>query len=200
MATEIATEMQNQGTQSKAIICMRFPFQVCWLACVHICLQRFPLSALRVSIFGRCGFLLCQHFLMTPLAKSINYHSNKGKIRRGKWHQELRTLFPLKAFKNAPNPNLSNICPSDCVWRFQSGGLEFVEHLSNFVRAVRGKWVRKGYSFSAYSWKLPAYSGAFLLTIVFGSFFAYSFSFFTYNFVFLLAVDSVLLTAGKRVS
>ena len=34
-------------------------------------------------------------------------------------------------------------------------------------------------SFFAYSWKLPAYSGAFLLTVVLGSFFAYSWSFFT---------------------
>ena len=32
-----------------------------------------------------------------------------------------------------------------------------------------------------YSWKLPAYSGAFLLTVVFQSFFAYNFA---YNFNF----------------
>ena len=31
------------------------------------------------------------------------------------------------------------------------------------------------------SWKLPAYSWAFLLTVVFGSFFAYSLSFFPYS-------------------
>ena len=29
----------------------------------------------------------------------------------------------------------------------------------------------------AYNWKLPAYNGAFLLTVVFGSFFAYNLSF-----------------------
>ena len=29
----------------------------------------------------------------------------------------------------------------------------------------------KGYRFSAYNWQLPAYNGAFLLTVVFGSFF-----------------------------
>ena len=36
----------------------------------------------------------------------------------------------------------------------------------------------------AYSWKLPAYSGAFLLTVDNFSFFTYSWSFFTYSFSF----------------
>ena len=31
-------------------------------------------------------------------------------------------IVPLTAFKNAPSPNLSKICPSDCFWGFQSGG------------------------------------------------------------------------------
>ena len=53
-----------------------------------------------------------------------------GKTR--KWGAEknththtLRTLFPLTAFKNARNPEFVQICPSDCFWGFQSGGLKF---------------------------------------------------------------------------
>ena len=42
-----------------------------------------------------------------------------------------------------------------------------------------------GCGFSAYSWKLPAYSGASLLTVDNFSFFAYNWSFFAYNFSFL---------------
>ena len=41
-----------------------------------------------------------------------------------------------------------------------------------------------GCGFLAYSWKLPAYSGAFLLTIDNFSFFTYTWSFFAYNFSF----------------
>ena len=41
--------------------------------------------------------------------------------------------------------------------------------------------ILKGCGFSPYSWKLPAYSPAFLLTVVIGSLFAYSWSFLTYS-------------------
>ena len=46
----------------------------------------------------------------------------------------------------------------------------------------------------AYSWKLPAYSGAFLITIDNFSCFAYSWSFFAYDFSFLLTAQAFLLT------
>ena len=42
-----------------------------------------------------------------------------------------------------------------------------------------------GCSFFAYNWKLPAYSGAFLLTVGNFSFFTYNCSFFAYIFSFL---------------
>ena len=42
-----------------------------------------------------------------------------------------------------------------------------------------------GCGFFAYSWKLPAYSGAFLLTIDNFSFFTHNWSFFAYSFSFL---------------
>ena len=51
----------------------------------------------------------------------------------------------------------------------------------------------------AYSWKLPAYSGAFLLTIDNFSFCTYSWSFPAYNFSFFAYSWSFfLLTTGKR--
>ena len=51
----------------------------------------------------------------------------------------------------------------------------------------------------AYSWKLPAYSGAFLLAVDNLSFCAYSWSFFISALAFLLAVGAFLLTVGKCV-
>ena len=58
----------------------------------------------------------------------------------------------------------------------------------------------QGCSFFAYSWKIPAYSGAFLLTVDnfssfthSWSFFAYSFSFLTYSFSFFAYSGKVLL-------
>ena len=58
-----------------------------------------------------------------------------------------------------------------------------------------------GCCFFAYSWKLPAYSGAFLLTIDSFSFFTYSWSFFFPLAVlaFSLTIGAFLLTVGKCV-
>ena len=65
-----------------------------------------------------------------------------------------------------------------------------------------------GRSFFAYSWKLPAYSGAFLLTIdsltvlalwlTVGAFFAYSFSFFTCSGSFFAYSGKVRLIRALR--
>ena len=59
--------------------------------------------------------------------------------------------------------------------------------------------------FFAYSWKLPAYSGAFLLTVencsfltYIWSFFAYSFSFFTYSWSFFAFSGKVRLIKASR--
>ena len=52
-------------------------------------------------------------------------------------------------------------------------------------------------NFFTYNWKLPAYSGPFLLTVDNFSFFYYSWSFFDYNISFLLTVGAFLLTVGK---
>ena len=57
-----------------------------------------------------------------------------------------------------------------------------------------------GCNLFAFNWKLPAYSGAFLLTIVFGSFFIYRGSFPAYNFLaFFLMIEAFLLTMEKCV-
>ena len=51
--------------------------------------------------------------------------------------------------------------------------------------------------FFAYSWKLPAYNGAFFLTIDNFSFFTFSWSSFAYSFSFLLTVGSFFAYNGK---
>ena len=52
-------------------------------------------------------------------------------------------------------------------------------------------------AFFAYSWKLPAYSGAFLLTVDSSSFFTYNWSFFAYNFSFSTYSWSFFAYSGK---
>ena len=55
-----------------------------------------------------------------------------------------------------------------------------------------------GCGFFAYSWKLPAYSGAFLLTVDNFSFFTYSWSFFAYSLkASLLTVGAFFAYSGK---
>ena len=54
-----------------------------------------------------------------------------------------------------------------------------------------------GCSFFAYNWKLPAYSGAFLLTVDNFSFFTYNWSFFAYSFSFFAYSWSFFAHSGK---
>ena len=56
-----------------------------------------------------------------------------------------------------------------------------------------------GCGFFAYSWKLPAYSGAFLLTVDNFSLFTYSWTFFAYRFSFFAYSWSFLTYSGKCV-
>ena len=56
-----------------------------------------------------------------------------------------------------------------------------------------------GCGFFAYNWKLPAYSGAFLLTVDKCSLFTCNWSLFAYSFSLLLTVGAFLLTMGKCV-
>ena len=51
--------------------------------------------------------------------------------------------------------------------------------------------------FFAYSWKLPAYSGAFLLAVANFSFFTCSWSFFAYSFSFFTYSWSFFAYSGK---
>ena len=72
-----------------------------------------------------------------------------------------------------------------------------------WITHVGGKFrhglLEKGCGFFAYSWKLPAYSGAFLLTVDKFSSFTYGSSFLTYSFSFFTYSWSFLLTVGKCV-
>ena len=59
------------------------------------------------------------------------------------------------------------------------------------------RYFSKDGAFFAYSWKLPAYSGALLLTVDNFSFFTYSWSFFAYSFSFFTYSWSFLAYSGK---
>ena len=73
---------------------------------------------------------------------------------------------------------LSSIFSLDLHWMWVEGW-----QLTNWPR--RGNSIHKWrMQFFAYSWKLPAYSGAFLLTVDNFRFFTYSWSFFAYSFSF----------------
>ena len=68
------------------------------------------------------------------------------------------------------------------------------------IRPGQSAWTRaenEGCGFFAYNWKLPAYSGAFLLTVDISSFFTYSWSFFAYNFSFFSYSSSFFAYSGK---
>ena len=67
---------------------------------------------------------------------------------------------------------------------------EGLKHSGEF-RSIYRKTFRRGCSFFAYSWKLPAYSGALLLTVDNFSIFAYNWNFFTYiaNFTCLFCLQ-----------
>ena len=60
-----------------------------------------------------------------------------------------------------------------------------------------GRGESKGCNFFAYSWKLPAYSGAFLLTIDNSAFFTYNWSLFAYSFSFFTYSSSFFAYNGK---
>ena len=71
-------------------------------------------------------------------------------------------------------------------------------HADSFGRKYVLRLFLKGCGFFAYSWKLPAYSGAFfLLTVDNLGFFTYSWSFFAYNFSFFSYSFSFVTYSGK---
>ena len=65
------------------------------------------------------------------------------------------------------------------------------------TREVIFAFLLLGCGFFAYSWKLPTYSGAFLLTVDNFSFLTYSWSFFTYGFSFFTYSWSFFAYSGK---
>ena len=111
----------------------------------------------------------------------------KGKMRR---HNPERDSLPLSMKLAFPFPRHGLLC-------HQMKGLR--------KRGLSGLWEEReilpqgvfGCGFFAYSWKLPAYSGAFLLTVDSLSFSAYNWSFFTYNFSFFTYSWSFFAYNGK---
>ena len=68
---------------------------------------------------------------------------------------------------------------------------------SSFCKLCRFSPDFAGCSFFAYSWKLPAHSGAFLLTVDSFSFSTYNWSFFAYNLSFFTYNCSFFAYSGK---
>ena len=48
-----------------------------------------------------------------------------------------KPFSPLQPSKTPETPNLSEICPSDCFWGFQSGGLKFGKICQNLSENYR---------------------------------------------------------------
>ena len=70
--------------------------------------------------------------------------------------------------------------------------------IARFFPSLSGFGLKNaGSGFFAYGWKLPAYSGAFLLTTDNYSFFTYSWSFFAYCFSFFTYSWSFFAYSGK---
>ena len=88
-------------------------------------------NALRIA--GNCTTSTTERPSPKPLCKQ---EASPAGIEGEKvWNCE--PFFPLQHSKAPRTLNLSKICPSDCFWESQSGGLEFVKNLSNFVRNYR---------------------------------------------------------------
>ena len=107
----------------------------------------------------------------------------------------------IKAAGRCPPRLLSSSCKiSRCTKPLQMPpGSAPVSLSTTYQRAQHTGRERKklGCSFFGYSWKLPAYSGAFLLTVDNFSFFTYNWSFFAYSFSFSAYSWSFSAYSGK---
>ena len=71
-----------------------------------------------------------------------------------------------------------------CIWPLQSQ--VYVISLSDcWLWSHAEDWAKLG-CFFAYSWKVPACNGIFILTLLFRNFLTYNWNFLTYNFIFYL--------------
>ena len=83
-------------------------------------------------------------------------------------------------------------CKKSKAWKLLETMINSKQGLSDLSRNKRG-----GCGFFTYSWKLPAYSGAFLLTVDIFSFFTYNWSFFAYSCSFFSYNCSFFAHSGK---
>ena len=138
------------------------------------------------------------------------YTRNTTKLREQ--HQIPHSgMAPETMKKNENDPNMANFVifwgPNPGV-----GDLYFFRNLfrisgcQGLLDSVPGPQARNaisnimaisGCSFFAYSWKLPAYSGAFLLTVDNFSFFTYNWSFSAYSFSSFACSWSFFVYSGK---
>ena len=58
-------------------------------------------------------------------------------------------FFPLQHSKTPRTPNLSKICPGDCLWRFEFGGLELVKIYRNLSENYRFSNLTNFYKFQS---------------------------------------------------
>ena len=143
-------------------------------------------KALFGALRGRRPKLLKKH--------SVGHFQARAPEHSCKWRPGSQTKSPM--FTNTPCRSTLALFRDLGPWG----------HFSRFSLTLQAGSSRKtfligrfGCGFFAYRWKLPAYSGAFLLTVDNFSFFAYSWSFLLTVLASLLTVGALLLTVGKRV-
>ena len=92
--------------------------------------------------------------------KLIRVNQNHSHLRTAgslcDWIRWLGTLRPLTAFKSALNPDSSSkICPGDCFWGPQPGGLKFVSKVYQNLKNCWIKYVTNFWNFQS-PWLEPS--------------------------------------------
>ena len=94
---------------------------------------------------------------------------------------------------------LSFLLLEECTYHWQRNCRQIHSRKAQFRTTKETNFSRikiSGCNFFAYNLKLPAYGGAFSLTVVFGSFFPYGWSSFLTIGAFLLTIGAFLLSRG----
>ena len=129
--------------------------------------------------------------LVFQLSKQQNLYSD-NLLNRTRNPSENRTQT-----KKFPLEELGGGCFLSWVLNWESTENWDFHRLEPYTNPYSDTSWNFGCGFFAYSWKLPAYSGAFLLTVDKFSFFTYSWSFFAYNFSFLTYSWGFFAYSGK---
>ena len=116
-----------------------------------------------------------------------------------KWEEEVRHLtssamLEYPYFRHSSKQTASRDVGDSCFPGLPCPSL--FSALDNLLENL--STLKRGCSFFAYNWKLPAYSGAFLLTVDNLSFFTYSWSFLAYSWSFLAYSGRALRDCKQR--